>query len=285
VSPAARPGARRRSALARAAGAGLPALLALSLGGCVSEQREKELGDQIAANVNARVPLVHDAPLVLYVNDLGRLLARHSGRPGLEYHFYIVDTDGVNAFALPGGHIYVNRGLIERTRNVSELAGVLAHEIAHVSARHGAQSLERQMRTSSMSSLMYRMILGRGPILDQEALQLGTQLWTAEHSRADEAEADEMAVRYLVASGVDPRGMLTLFTTLLDEEQRYPQGASSQWFSSHPNTEVRLETTRQEIIQMTPLLPRQLASNNDSYPRFLERLNALPPPPPVILVR
>lgn len=273
-------GARRR-----ARGAGLLALAALPLlGGCVSEQREQELGDQIAATVNARVPLVRDAPLNLYVNDLGRLIARHSGRPGVDYHFYIVDTDGVNAFALPGGHVYINRGLIERTRNVSELAGVLAHEIAHVSARHGAHALERQMRTSSISSLMYRMILGRGPILDQEALQLGTQLWSAEHSRADEAEADRMAVEYLVASGVDPRGMLTLFTTLLDEEERNPRAPSSEWFATHPNTERRLEVTRQEILQLTPKVAKGLARDNASYPRFLQRLNALPPPPPVLIV-
>ena len=273
-------GARRRRAAARAllAAGALPLL-----SGCISEAREKALGDQIAANINVQVPLVQDAPLNLYVGDLGRMIARHSERPDLEYHFYIVDNDGVNAFALPGGHVYVNRGLIERTRNVSELAGVLAHEIGHVAARHGAENLQRHMRTSSMSSLLYQIILGREPILDQQALSLGTHLWSAAHSRADEVEADQLAVRYLIDTGVDPRGMLTLFSSLLEEEERLPHGTASEWFSTHPNTERRLEETRKRILTLLPETKvaeaAALAVNNASYPQFLARLHALPPPP------
>jgi len=177
-------GTRRAPAGARARLAALALFVAPMLAGCVNEAREKQLGAQIAANLNARVPLVQDVPLNLYVNDLGQLIARHSERPDLQYHFYIVDTDAVNAFALPGGYIYVDRGLIERTRSVSELSGVLAHEIAHVALRHGAKNLQRQMRTSSMSTVLYRTILGRDPLLDQQALQLGNQLWSAGHSRS-----------------------------------------------------------------------------------------------------
>jgi predicted Zn-dependent protease len=259
----------------------LPLLLAPALlAGCISEEREKELGNQIAAHVNAQIPLVRDVPLNLYVNELGRMLARHSERPELEYHFYIIDTDGVNAFALPGGHIYVNRGLIERTSNVAELAGVLAHEIGHVAARHGAESLQRQLRTSGVSSLLYQTILGREPLLDQEALKLGGQLWSAAHSRHDESEADQLAVRYLIDTGVDPRGMLTLFTSLLEEERQNPHGTAAEWFSTHPNTERRLALTRSRIQELLPKPPqaRALASNNASYPLFLKRLEALPPP-------
>ena len=95
---------------------------ALLLAGCVNEQREQVIGDQVAAQINSRVPLVQDVPLNRYVNEVGRLIARQSGRPDIQYHFYIVDTNTLNAFALPGGHIYVNRGLIERTSEVSELA-------------------------------------------------------------------------------------------------------------------------------------------------------------------
>ena len=272
-------GARARRWRARLAALLAPALLA----GCISEDREVELGDQIAANLNARIPLVTDAPVNLYVNELGRLLARHSSRPELEYHFYVVDTDGVNAFALPGGHIYVNRGLIERTRDVSELAGVLAHEIGHVAARHGAKSLQRQMRTSGMSALLYRVILGREPILDQDALKMGGQLWNASHSRADEAEADRLAVGYLIETGVDPRGMLTLFNTLMDEERRSGQMVSVEWFSTHPNTESRLDSTRRQIVERLPKTAAPaLARNNASYPDFLHRLHELPPSPMIL---
>ncbi|HEU4455796.1 MAG TPA: M48 family metallopeptidase [Longimicrobium sp.] len=265
----------------RLAGAALALPL---LAGCISEEREVALGDQIAANVNARVPLVRDVPLNLYVNELGRMLAKKSARPELRYHFYIVDTDAVNAFALPGGHIYINRGLIQRTENVSELAGVLAHEIAHVAARHGAKNLQRQMRTSSMSGLLYQTILGRKPLLDQQALRLGNQLWTAAHSRSDEAEADRLAVEYLLDTGVDPRGMLTLFGQLLEEERTEPHGTASAWFGSHPNTVERIAVTRDRIGELLPEhRGENLASNNDSYPMFLRRLYDLPPPAPVFM--
>jgi predicted Zn-dependent protease len=259
------------------------ALLALpALSGCVDEAREKALGAQIAASINARVPLVQDVPLNLYVNDLGQLLARHSERPDLQYHFYIVDTDAVNAFALPGGYIYVDRGLIQRTRDVSELAGVLAHEIGHVALRHGAKNLQRQMRTSSMSTVLYRTILGRDPLLDQQALQLGNELWAAGHSRADEAAADSEAVRYMIASGVDPRGMLSLFNELMVEERQEPQAANVEWFSTHPNTARRLTATEHTIARLMPRPAPRLARNNTSYPLFLARMAMLPPPPPLL---
>ncbi|HKP74793.1 MAG TPA: M48 family metalloprotease, partial [Longimicrobiaceae bacterium] len=246
------------------------------------EAREQELGSQIAANLNARVPLVQDVPLSLYVNDLGQLIARHSARPDLRYHFYIVDNEAVNAFALPGGYIYVDRGLIERTHTVSELAGVLAHEIAHVALRHGAKNLQRQMRTSSMSGLLYRTILGRGPLLDQQALQMGNQLWTAAHSRADEAAADQEAVRYLIATGINPQGMLTLFQGLMIEERQDPRRADLEWFSSHPNTLSRLQATETTITREMPVPTPRLADNNASYPLFLARMEMLPPPPAII---
>ncbi|HEX6749614.1 MAG TPA: M48 family metalloprotease [Longimicrobium sp.] len=259
------------------------ALLSLpALAGCVNEQREQQLGAQIAANINARVPLVQDVPLNLYVNDLGQLLARHSERPNLRYHFYIVDTDAVNAFALPGGYVYVDRGLIARTRNVSELAGVLSHEIAHVALRHGAKNLQRQMRTSSMSTVLYRTILGRDPLLDQQALQLGNQLWSAGHSRADEAAADSEAVRYMLAAGVDPRGMLSLFQGLMVEERQDPHIETVEWFDTHPNTQRRLVATEAVIARMMPRPAPRLAINNASYPLFLARMAMLPPSPPMI---
>jgi predicted Zn-dependent protease len=269
----------------RVAALGLVALLP-ALAGCVNEQREKELGAQIATNLNSRIPLVRDAPLNLYVNDLGRLVAKHSARPDLEYRFFIVDTDQVNAFALPGGYIYVDRGLIQRTSNVSELAGVLAHEVAHVALRHGARNLERQMRTSGMSQLLWRKILGRGPVIDQQALHLGTYLWTAKHSRTDEAAADREAVKYLIDTGVDPNGMVQLFEELMREEQANPHetAGGAEWFSSHPNTASRMQATTRNIRELMPRAGSQppLATNNTSYPLFLARIQMLPPAPPLI---
>ena len=244
---------------------------ALLLGGCVNETREVAIGNQIASQINAQVPLVQDVPLNLYINDLGRMLAHHSERPELDYYFYIVDSPALNAFALPGGHVYVNRGLIERTGDISELAGILAHEIGHVAARHGAENLQRQMRTRSMARVMYQIILNREPMLNQEALEVGSALWNAQNSRAAEQEADHLAVRYLVQSGVDPRGMLSLFSALWEEEQRVPTSASVSWFSTHPGTAARMEATRAQIRAL-PRTAKPLARNNESYAAFLRRL-------------
>ncbi len=270
---------------ARRALAGALLLPLLLLAGCISEERELEIGQKVAAQINTHVPLVEDVPVNLYVNQLGLLIARHSGRPDIPYRFYIVDTDAVNAFALPGGHEYVNRGLVERTRNVSELAGVLAHEIGHVAARHGVKNLQRQMRTRSMSGVLYRTILGRGPLLDQEALDLGGELWTAAHSRRDEHEADKLAVKYLIASGVDPNGMLTLFDGFAEEEKVDPHGAAEGWFSTHPSTVTRIRLARREIRQELPKTQEKLATQIPSYAEFLRRLRKLPPPPPMLPVR
>ena len=278
VAPRARAGAR-----VRAAALGLLVLPALA--GCVSEAREKELGSQIAANVNARVPLVQDVPLSLYVNDLGQLIARHSGRPGLQYHFYIVDNEAVNAFALPGGYVYVDRGLIERTHNVSELAGVLAHEIAHVALRHGAKNLQRQMRTSSMSTLLYRTILGRGPLLDQQALQMGNELWSAAHSRADEAAADQEAVSYLIATGIDPQGMVTALQGADGGGARGSAPLGPGVVQLAPQHREPPAGHREHHRAAMPHPVPRLASDNASYPFFLARMQMLPPAPPMIPMR
>lgn len=262
----------------RLRGGALLAGAALALSGCISEERELVLGDQIAAQLNAQLPLVQDPAVTLYVNRLGRAIAARSERPHLQYHFYIIDTPTLNAFALPGGHIYVNRGLVERTGNVSQLAGILAHEIAHVAARHGAENLQRQLRTRSMAATMYHLILDRGPLLDREALDLGGALWNASNSRKAEVEADRMAVRYLLRSGVDPRGMLSLFSVLWEEEQEAGSGGVS-WFSTHPGTIRRMEATRAKIRETLPRYPaEELANDDPSYQAFLARLRGLPVP-------
>ena len=256
----------------------LPVAL-LPLAACVSEDREKELGDQLAAHVDAEVPLVRDPALTRYVGQLGDRLAQASDRPDLRYRFHIIDTDEMNAFALPGGHIYVNRGLIEETDNAAELSAVLAHEIAHVSARHGAQKLERQLRTGSVVSLLYRLILGHEPaLLDAPALGMGGMLWSAAHSRADEIEADELAVRTLIGAGVDPNGIVTLLNNMVAEEER-DHGLAAQWFSTHPVSGDRLQRTREQIRQFRGDSAPDLIQDIATYPEFLARIRALPPSP------
>lgn len=246
--------------------------------GCVDEEREQVLGDAIAREINTQAPLVRDATLNRYVQQLGHRLSRVSERPDVPYRFYIINSGAVNAFALPGGHIYLTRGLIERTETISQLGAVLAHEIGHVAARHGARQLERYLRTGSVVSLLYNLILGREPaLLDYQALDLGTRLWYASHSRSDEEEADRLAVEYLVESGIDPAGTVLLLQAIREERAHLPSGA--EWFSTHPVTADRIRALRREIETHSESTSRNLMTDVISYPGFLHRIEKTPPPP------
>ena len=119
----------------------LPLMLAASC--AVSQQQEVELGATTAAQVSAELPLIRDAAVVNYINGLGNQLAKVTDTRNLSWQFTVVDSKEVNAFALPGGWVYVNRGLIQRATNMSELAGVIAHEIGHVTRRHSVQQLQQ----------------------------------------------------------------------------------------------------------------------------------------------
>jgi predicted Zn-dependent protease len=275
------PDRRLHSAVVRARTSRLVllAVLLLGLAGCVSEREEQEIGDAIAANLNPQLPLVRDPLLNRYITLLGREIAQVGERPNLDYRFYIINSEVVNAFALPGGHIYVTTGLISETETGAELAGVLAHEIGHVTARHGVQKLQRQLRTGSLVSMMYNLILGGEPsLLQQSALRLGNVLWSARHSREDEREADELAVEYLIRSGVNPEGIVTLLQGLIEEEV-HNRGPAAAWFSTHPLTVDRIEHVREEIDEEAPLPPRARDPDFALYPAFLRRVAELPPPP------
>jgi beta-barrel assembly-enhancing protease len=252
------------------------AALALLLPACISEPKELALGDSVAEEINAQIPLVDDELLNRFITALGGTLARTSKRPDLPYRFYIVNTPEVNAFAIPGGHIYLTRGLIERTRNVPELAGVIGHEVAHVAARHGIQKLERYMRTSSLMGSLYDLFLGGQPaLLRHRSLMLGGRLWYLSHSREDEREADRLAVRYLTRSGFDPSGMVSLMERLLVEEGETPVGLA-ELFQTHPFMGQRIEVVRSEIVDLEDQTPPELLADLPNYDAFLRRLRAVP---------
>lgn len=235
----------------------------------------------MAADVNAHLPLVGDPILNAYVSGLGRVIGGVSERPHLDYRFYIINSATVNAFALPGGHVYLTRGLLEETRSGTELAAVLAHEIGHVAARHGVQKMQRHLRTGSVVSVLYTLILGGEPdLLQQNALQLSGMLWSASHSREDEEQADALAVEYLVLAGVDPSAMVRLLSTLVSAER---QDTTSErlpsWFSSHPVTSERLAATQRKIREERKQVAPEKALRISAYGTFLRRVAALPAPP------
>jgi beta-barrel assembly-enhancing protease len=252
---------------------------ALSLGsGCapsISTQQEVQLGDEYAAQLARELPLVQDRAIVNYINSLGNQIAQRADPRGLQYNFYVVNAPEVNAFAVPGGHIYVNRGLIERAANMSELAGVLAHEIGHVVHRHSVEQIQRAQTAETGLAVVYGILLGRAP---SGVEQIGTQVIGsavfAGYSRDAEREADNAAIQFLMASGIHPGGLVTMFETLMAESQRSP-GSVEQWFSTHPTTQERISSTRDAINSLPAGSLAGLSTNNQAYSDFRSRVSQL----------
>ena len=250
---------------------------ALAASGCasagsISPEQEAQMGAQYAAEINQQLPIVQNSAVHNYINQLGRSIASRVD-PRLNYTFYVVNADEVNAFAVPGGFIYVNRGLIERSATMSELAGVLGHEIGHVVERHGLEQMARMQNTSLGVNLAY-VLLGRQPgAVEQVALQGGATAFFANHSRADENQADEVAVQYMVQSGIDPQGMVTMFQRLIEEQKSSPS-AVEQWFSTHPLTQDRITHVQSLIDQLGNT--SNLRDDTQAYQTFRSRLRQLP---------
>lgn len=268
-APAGRSAPRRRLATL-----GLAALLPLAVAACVDESEEVALGRQTAEQLDAQLPLVDDAAIAGYLTTLGDELAGHSGRPGLEWRFRVVDSDEVNAFAVPGGWIYVNRGLIERTERLSQLMGVLAHEVGHVALRHSAEQMEKQTRTSAGVGVVCALTGWCEGGAAQVAIQLAGNAWFARHSREAEAEADSFAVETLVAAGYDPAGVAEFFERLLAERRARPVGVE-QWFASHPLEEARVTAARAHVGRYAPAALEGLAGDTPEFQAFRARVAAM----------
>jgi predicted Zn-dependent protease len=252
----------------------------LAVGGCapaINTQQEVQLGAQQAAQINRQLPLVRDAAVNNYINQLGSSIARGADPRGIRYQFYVVNSDQVNAFAIPGGHVYVNRGLIERADNVSELAGVLGHEIAHVTERHGIEQWQRAQRANQGLSLLYGVLLGRRPgTVERVGVQAAGGAVFAHYGRDAEREADLRGIEFVTRAGIHPRGMVTFFQELLAERRRNPSRLE-QWFSTHPLTEERIANTSQAIASMR--LPANLATDSRAFQSFRARVRGLPAAP------
>jgi predicted Zn-dependent protease len=243
---------------------------------CVSTQQELQMGREYSAQINEQLPIVEDAAISRYINTLGSRIQRQPGNRDIPYRFFVVNSDQVNAFAVPGGYVYINRGLIERSETMSELAGVVGHEIGHVEARHSAEMLER-MQAAQVGLALGSVLLGQQPEgVAGAAVQVGAAAYFSRHSREDELEADAIAVRLLPGVDIDPRGIETFFQKLLDDQERTPS-ALEQWFSTHPLTRERIDQVRRLIDRMD--LPAGLQVHSRAYEDFKARVRALPPPP------
>jgi len=197
---------------------------------------------------------MYDDPAVAaYIDSLGQLLVRHSRRPDLEYTFRVTAQDEVNAFALPGGWLYVNRGLIAAAANESELAGVVAHEIGHVVGRHGARQITKQFGLAVLVDLALGEDDDRSLSREMagQFTSIGGGLTLLKYGRDAEREADHFAVEQTYAAGIDPIGMATFFEKLLALHESAPEGVAV-WFSTHPPTRERIARVRADIGNLSP---------------------------------
>jgi predicted Zn-dependent protease len=254
--------------------------LAVTLTACsVSTQQEIDMGTQYAQQINAQLPIVNDPEANRYINVLGDSIAKLTSRTDIpDWHFYIVDSKEVNAFAVPGGFIYVNRGLIERTQRMDQLAGVLGHEIGHVVRRHSIKQMQQQQGANigvTLACILTRICDNQA---GQAAIQVGGTALFAKFSRADEAEADAEGIKNVVRAGINPNGIPEMFEILIAERQSNPSAVEG-WFSTHPLEEDRIGATRAQIAQISPAIMRTLRTDSPQYQTFKKRIQSLPPSP------
>lgn len=257
------------------------AVLCLGTVACaVSQQEERQMGEDYVVQINAELPIVGDPEINRYINVLGDSLARLTSRADLDWRFFIVDARDVNAFAVPGGFVYVNRGLIERTQTMDELAGVLGHEISHVVKRHTVKQMQKAQKANvgvNLGCILIPSVCGSRA--GNAAINVAGGALFAKFSRGDEAEADIEGFNNVVRARISPKGMVTMFQRLIEERNRRPGGVEA-WFATHPLEEDRIAAIQARINSMPAAQLNALARDSRNYQTFKQRVNSLPPSPP-----
>lgn len=241
----------------------------------MSEEQEIQMGAQAHKDVLKEYAALDNPALQAYVNDIGQQLAKQSHRPNLKWHFTVVDSPDINAFALPGGYVYITRGIMAYFNSEAELAGVVGHEIGHVTARHGV----RQQSASTAAGL--GAVLGSilVPGLDNQAgaslLQTLAQAWTAGYGREHELESDRLGAQYLAKTGYNPKAMIDVIGVLKNQELFAAEQAKRDGrqprtyhgtFDTHPSNDTRLQQVVAEANKYTVANPRE--GRND----FLQKM-------------
>lgn len=234
-----------------------------------SDAQEVQLGKQFSREIEKEIKIYSDPVVTAYIDQLGQRLANHSQRKNITYHFKVVNTETVNAFAVPGGYLYVNIGLIRASENESELAGVIGHEIGHVVGKHGVKQMTRQLGLAAVAQLA----LGEDQSkLEQMVAGLAANGVLMKYSHDAEREADGHAVQEMYDAGIDPEGMATFFEKLRRLQKSKPSKLQ-QMFATHPPTTERITAVRGQIAR----LPRKSNLKKDSR-RFHQIKRRLPPP-------
>lgn len=230
----------------------------------VSLEQEWELGRRLSADLAQKLDLVDDPAATAYLDRLGTRLADRTQLGGLPWEFHLVRDQAVNAFNIPGGHVYVSTGLVTASQNAAQLAGVMAHEVGHGAARHATEQLTRAYGLNVVAALL----LGENPAVYEQILaQIAGAGALADFSREAEREADQLGVRYMWEAGYDPNGLPEMFETLLEQRRQRP-GAVARFFSTHPLTESRIREVRGQIRELPP--KADLITDEPGYRRLRE---------------
>ena len=236
----------------------------------ISRSQEVAMGRQGAEQVRATMGVYAPDGLGDYVGRIGLSMAAESERPELPWSFEIADEATVNAFALPGGFIYLTRGIMAHFNSEAEMAAVLGHEIGHVTARHSVNRLSKQQLAA--------IGLGLGSVLSEEVAQVrgllgaGISVWFLEHSRDDERQADMLGVRYMLRENYDPAESLGVFRTLARLSERAGGSGVPAWLSTHPTPESRIRELRQILDTLPRDTLRGVKVERDAY---LQRLDGM----------
>lgn len=205
----------------------------------IDEPKEIELGAGIASNLLGAAPLLKNQRVQKYVNNVGMWLALHTERPNLPWRFGVLDDDDVNAFAAPGGYVFVTKGLLAQMRSEAELAGVLAHEMSHILRKHYLEAIKKGARTGLIAEFAGQALEGRGadPAL-QKLVSAGTEVYARGLDKDDEFEADRMGVVIAARAGYDPYGLPAMLQAL--QGMNAQDSSLALLFKTHPALDERL---------------------------------------------
>jgi predicted Zn-dependent protease len=237
----------------------------------MSEAQEVETGRQLDAEVRREMGVYRDDALQRYVTDIGQRLARTSHRAQLQWHFAVVDQPAVNAFALPGGYIYLTRGILPFLDNEAELAGVIGHEIGHVTARHSAAAYSKATGAGVGLALLGIFVPSTRPL--QGLAETALSVLFLKHGRDDELQADRLGAEYSAKAGWDPAGIAGMLTTLarIDEATGSRKGVPN-WLSTHPAPADRIQQVQVAVQQAKATAGQPLARDEAE---FLRRIDGL----------
>ena len=230
------------------------------LGNWYSLETEIRMGKQYAMQVENSVKMVQDPVVNEYVNRIGQNLVRNSDAQ-VPFTIKVIDSDEVNAFALPGGFFYVNSGLILAADEEAELAGVMAHEISHVAARHGTRQMTRA-QWANIGTIPLIFLGGGIGYGIYEAAGLGLPLTFMKFQRDFEAEADCLGLQYMYKTGYDPQAFISFFEKIQAKEKKKP-GTIAKAFASHPQTPDRIAASQKEIATILPAKPQYIVTTSE----------------------